>query len=196
MWFFVVVQWLSRVYLRPHGLQHTRLLCPPTSPRDCWNSYPASQWCHPTISSSITPFSSCPQSFPAPGSFPMNWLFASGGQSIGASSSAPVLPMTVQGWFLLGLTGLISLQSKGLSTVFSSSAFQKHQFFGAPLSLWSNSSHPYMTAGKVIALTRRTFVSKLMSLLFNTLSRFVIVFLPRSKHLLISWLLYMSALIL
>ena len=161
----------------------------------CSNSCPLSQWCHTTISSSITPFSSCPQSFPAPGSFPISWLFASGGQSIGAS--APVLQhQTIQGLFLLGLTGLISLQSKGLSRVFSSTTFQKHQFFGVPLSLWSNSSHPYMTAGKITALTRWTFVGKVTSLLFNTLSRFVIAFLPGNKNLLISWLQSMSALIL
>ena len=99
--------------LWPHGLQRTRVLCPPLSPGVCSNSWPLSQWCHPTISSSATPFSSYPQSFPASGSFPMSQLFASGGQSVGAS--ALVLPMNMQVWFPLGLTGLISLQSKGLS---------------------------------------------------------------------------------
>ena len=99
--------------LPPHGLQHTRLPCPSPIPRACSSSYPSSQWCHPTISSSVVPFSSCLQSFPALGSFPMSQLFASGGQGIGASVAASVLPMNIQGWFLLGLTGWISLQSKG-----------------------------------------------------------------------------------
>ena len=103
------------------------------------NSCPLSCWCHPTISSSIVPFSSCLQSFPASGCFPMSWLFTTGGQSIGASASASVLPMNIQDWFPLGLTGWISLQSKGLSRVFSNTTAQKHQFFGAQLSLWSNS---------------------------------------------------------
>ena len=103
------------------------------------NSSPFSWWCHPTISPSATPFSFCLQSLPASGSFPMGQLFSSGGQSIGASASASVLPMNIQGWFPLGLTGLISLQSKELSRVFSNTTVQKHQFFGAQLSLWSNS---------------------------------------------------------
>ena len=104
--------------LQPCGLQHARLSCPSPSPRACSNSCPLSQWCHPTISSSVAPFSSCLLSFPASGFYPVSQLFASGGQSIGASASASVLPMTIQGWFLLGLTGLI-LQSKGLARVFS-----------------------------------------------------------------------------
>ena len=124
--------------LWPHGLQHTRLPCPLLSPGVCSNSCPLSQWCHPTISSSVTPFSSCPQSFPASESFPISWLFASGGQSIGASASTSVLPMNIQGWFPLELTGLI-LRSKGLSIVFSSTTVQKHQFFNAQLSSWFNS---------------------------------------------------------
>ena len=103
------------------------------------NSYPLGQWCHPTILSSVAPVSSCPQSFPTSGSFPMRRFFASGGQSIGASTSASVLPMNTQGWFSLGLTGLISLLSRGLSRVFSSTTIQKHQFFGTQPSLWSNS---------------------------------------------------------
>ena len=103
---------------------------------------PSSWWCHPTISSSVVPFSSCPQSFPASGSFPISWLFISGGHSIGASASMSVLPMNVQGWFPLGLTGLTSLQTKWISRVFSSTTIQKHQFFGAQPSLWSN-SHIY-----------------------------------------------------
>ena len=104
--------------LRPHGLQHARPICPSLSPRVCSNLCPLGQWCHSTISSSI-PFSSCPQSFRASGSFLMSQLFTSGGQSIGASASASVLPVTIQGWFPLGLTDLIPLQSKGLSSVFS-----------------------------------------------------------------------------
>ena len=108
-----------------------KLPCPSLSPRVCSSSSPLSWWCHPTISYSFTSFSSCPQSFPALGSFPMSQLFASGGQSIGASASASVLPLNIQGWFPLGLTGLVSLQSKGLSRVFSSITLQKHHFFGA-----------------------------------------------------------------
>ena len=134
-----------------------------------------------TISSSFTPSSSCLQSLPASGSFPISRLFTLGGQSIGPSAS--VLPMNIQGWFHLGLTGLISLQVKGLSRVFSNTTVQKHQFFGVQPSLWSN-SHLYMTTGKTIVLTDWTSVGKVMSLFFNTLSRFVITFLARSKHLL------------
>ena len=111
-------------------MKHVRLCCPSLSPVVCSNSYPLSQWCHSTISSSVAPFSSCLQSFPASGSFPMSQFFASGGQSIGASASASVLPMTIQDWLPLGLTGLMSLQSKGLSRVFSNFTVQKHQFFG------------------------------------------------------------------
>ena len=111
--------------LWPHGLQHTRLPCPSPTPRACSNSSPLSWLCHPTISPSVIPFS-CLQSFPASGSFLMSWLFASGSQSIVASALASVLPMYVQDWFPLGLTGLISLQSKGLSRVFPSTTFPKH----------------------------------------------------------------------
>ena len=114
-------------------------------------------------------------------------LFASSGQSTRASALASVLSMNIQDWFPLGWTGWMSLQSRELSRVFSNTTVQKHQFFGTQLSLWSN-SHPYMTTGKTIALTRQTFVSKVMSLLFNTLFRLVIDFLPTSKHLLMSWL--------
>ena len=116
--------------LWPHGLQHTRLPCPLLSPGVCSNSCPLSWWCHPTISSSVTLFSSCPQSFPASGSFPMSPFFASGGQSIGASAAGSVLPMNIQDWFPLGLTGLLFLQSKRLSRVFSNTTVQKHQFLG------------------------------------------------------------------
>ena len=115
--------------LRPHGLQHARPPCPSPAPGVYSNSCPLSWWCHPTISSSV--FSSCLQSFPASGSFPMSQLFASGGQSIGVSASASVLPMSIQDWFPLGFTALISLLSKGLSRVFSNNTVQKHQFFGA-----------------------------------------------------------------
>ena len=115
--------------LWPHGLQHTRLSCPLLSPGVCSNSCPWSWWCHPTISSSVVPFSSCLQSFPASGSFLRIRFFASGGINIGASAS--VLPMNIQGWFPIGLTGLISLQSKGLSRVFFSTTVWKHPFFSA-----------------------------------------------------------------
>ena len=124
--------------LWPHGLQHTRFPCLSLSPRVCSNSCPSSWWCHPTISSSLIPFS-CLQSFRVSGSFPMSRLFISGGQSIGASASASVLPMNIQDWFPLGLTALISLQSKGLLKVFSNTTVQKHQFFNTQPSLWSSS---------------------------------------------------------
>ena len=147
---------------RPYGLQHTRLPCPSSipelaqtlfdpmdcstpgfpviiNPGACSNSCALSRWCHPTISSSVVPFSSCLQSFPASGSLPTSWFFKSGGQSTGVSASTSVLPINIQDWFPLGLTGWISLQSKGLSRVFSNTTVQKHQFFSAQLSLWSNS---------------------------------------------------------
>ena len=117
--------------LQPHGLQHTMLPCPLPTPRACSNSCTLSRWCHPTIPFSVVPYSSCLQSFPASGSFPMSQFFTSGGQSIGASASALVLPMNTQDWFPLGWTGWISLQSKGLSRASSSTTAQKHQFFGA-----------------------------------------------------------------
>ena len=120
--------------LWPHESQHARPPCPSPTPGVHRDSCPSNQWCHPAISSSVIPFSSCPQSLPASGSFQMSQLFASGGQSIGASASAWVLPMNIQDWFPLGWTGWISLQSKGLSGVFSNTTVQKHQFFGAQLS--------------------------------------------------------------
>ena len=128
----------SAVYdsLWHHGLPHTRLPCLSPTPRACSNSCPSSQWCHPTISSSVVPFSSCLQSFPASRSFPMSHFFISSGQSIGVSASTSVLLMNVQDWFPLGLTGWFSLQSKGLSRVFSNTTVHKHQFFGAQPSLW------------------------------------------------------------
>ena len=125
--------------LRPHELQHTRPPWPSPTPGVHSNSCPSSWWCHPAISSSVVPFSSCPQSLPASGSFPMSQLFAWGGQSIRVSASAWVFPMNTQDWSPLGWTGWISLQSKGLSRVFSNTTVQKHQFFGAQLSSQSNS---------------------------------------------------------
>ena len=122
-----------------HGLQHARPPCPTPTPRVYPNSCPLSWWCHPTSSSSVIPFSSCPQSFPASGSFQISRFFTSGGQSIGASASASVLPMNIQDWFPLEWTGLISLQCKGLSRVFSNTTVQKHPFFSAQLSLWTSS---------------------------------------------------------
>ena len=146
-------------------------------------------WCHPTISSSVVPFSSCSQSFPASRSFQMNQLFAWGGQSIVVSASTSVCPMNIQDWSPLGWTGWIFLQSKGLSRVFPNSVVQKHQFFRAQL-LYSPT---FTSTRKTIAFTRQTFVDKVMSLLFNMLSRLLITFLPRSKRLLISWLQSPSA---
>ena len=168
----------------------------PLSPRVCSNSCPLSWWCYLTISSSAALFSTCLQSFPTSGFFPMSWFFASCGQSIGVSASASVLPMNIQFWFPLGLTGLVSLLFKGLSRVFSSTTVLRHQFFSSQAFLTVQLSHPYMTTRKTIALTIQIFVGDVISLLFNTLSRFVIAFLPRSKHLLISCLQSPSAVIL
>ena len=123
----------------PHQLQHTRLLCPSLSPGACSHLCPLSQWCHPTISSSVDPFSSCLPSFPASGSFPMSCVLVWGGQITGASASVSVLPVNIQDWFPLRLTGLISSLSKGLSRVFSSTTIQKHQFLDTQTSLWSTS---------------------------------------------------------
>ena len=125
--------------LQPHESQHARPLCPSPAPRIHSNSRPSSRWCHPAISSSFVPFSFCPQSLPASESFPISQLFAWGGQSIGVSALASVLPMNTQDWSLLKWTGWISLQPKGLSRVFSNTTVQKHQFFGAQLSSQSNS---------------------------------------------------------
>ena len=173
--------------LRAHELQHTRLPCPSLSPWVCSYLCPLTWYCHLTIPSSVSPFSSCPQSFLTSGSFPMSCLFASGGQSIGASALASVLLMSIQGWFTLGLTGLISLQFKRLLQVISSTTVQKHKFFGTQPSLWSNSYNCTWLLEKTIALTIWSFVSKMTLLLFIIMSRFVIA-LPRSKCLLISWL--------
>ena len=168
--------------LQTYGLQHTRLSCPSPSPWVCSNSRSSSQWCHPTVSSSVVPFSSCLPSFSASGSLLMSQFFMSGDQSIGASRSALVLPMNIQ---VLVLNGLI-LPSMELSRV-----LQHHSSKASVL--WCSAffmvqlSHLYMATGKTIALTIPTFVSKVMSLLFNMLSRFIIALLPRRKHLLISW---------
>ena len=137
--------------LQPLELQHTRLPCPSPSPRVCSNSNPLSWWCHPTISSSVVPFSSCLQSFPASGSFPMSQFFSSGGQSIGASVSASVLPMNIQDWFPLGLTGLISLRFD-LSRIFSNTTVQKHQFFGTQFSSLSLLQGIFPTQGSNLGL--------------------------------------------
>ena len=125
--------------LWPHRLRHSRIPCPSLSSRVCSNSCPLNWWCHPTVSSSVTPFSFCPQSFPASGAFLVSWLFASGGPSIGVSASASVLSMNIQDWFPLRLIGLISLLSKGLSRVFSNTTVQKHQFFSTQPSSQPNS---------------------------------------------------------
>ena len=152
--------------LWPHELQHARPPCPSPTPGVYPNPCPPSRWCHPAISSSVVPFSSCPQSFPALGPFPMSQLFASGGQSIGVSASISVLPMNTQDWFPVARTGWISLQSKGLSSLLKHHSskvliLQHSAVFIVQL------SHPYVTTGKTIALTRWTFVGKVMSLLFN-----------------------------
>ena len=167
--------------LWPHGLQHARPPCPSPTPEACSSSCPSSWWCHPTTSSSVIPFFLCLQSFPESGSLQMSELFASDGQIIGVSASTSILPVSIQDWFPLGWSGWFSLQSKGLSRVFSNTMFnsssilQRLSFFIVQL------SHPYMTTAKTIALTWRTFVGKVTSLLFNMLFKLVITFLPRSK---------------
>ena len=143
--------------LWPHAQQHARPPCPSPTPRIYSNSYPLSRWCHPTISSSVIAFSSCFQSFPASGSFPVSQFFALGGQSIGVSASASVLPMNIQDWFPLGWTSWLSLESKGLSRVFSNTKFKS---INSSVLNFLYLSHPYMTSGKTIALTRWTFVGK------------------------------------
>ena len=186
MWAISINQFSCSVVsdsLWPNGLQHARLPCPSPTTRAWSNSCSMSWWCHPSFSSSVIPFSSCLQSFPASGSFLMSQFFKSGGQSIGASAS--VIPMNIQDWFHLGWTGLISLQSERLSRVFSNITTQKQQLFGTQLSLQSNS---HITTGKTIALTSWIFVGKVISPLFNMLPKLVIAFLSSSKRLLISWL--------
>ena len=182
--------------LYPHGLQHARIPCPSPTLRACSNSSSPNQWCHPTISTSVVLFSSCLQSFPASGSFSMSQFFASDGQSIGALTSASDLPMNIQDWFPLELNGWISLLSKGLSRVFSKHHSSKALILRCSASPIVQLSHPYVTTGKTVALTRWAFIGKVMSLFFNMLSSLVVAFLPMSKRLLISWLQSSSAVIL
>ena len=166
---------------RPHEPQHARPPCPSPTPRVYSNSCPLSQWCHPTISSSVVPLSSLLQSFPGSRSFPMSQLFTSGDQSIGASTLATVLPKNIQGWFPLGLTGLISFAVQGTLKGLLQHHSLKASILWRPAFLIVQLSQPYVNTGETIALTIWTFVSKVMTLIFNILSRFVIAFLHRSK---------------
>ena len=180
--------------LRPHELQHARPPCPSPTPGVHSDSCPSSQWCWPAISSSVVPFSFCPQFLPESGYFPVSQLFAWGGQNTGVSALALVIPKNTQDWSS-EWTGWISLQSKGLSSLL------QHHSSKAPILkclafFIVQLSSPHMTTGKAIALTRWTFVGKIIYLLFNMLSRLVIAFLPRSKCILISWLQSPSAVIL
>ena len=200
-----LVQFNSVQFSSVQSFSHVRLFATPwitarqaslsiTNSRSSLDSCPSSQWCHPAISSSVVPLFSCPQSLPASESFPMSQLLSSGGQSTGVSALASFLPRKSQGWSPSEWTCWMSLQSKGLSSLLQhhsskASIFQCSAFFTVQL------SHTYMTTGKTIALTRRTLVGKVMSLLLNMLSRLVITFLPRSKRLLISWLQSPSAMI-
>ena len=173
--------------LRPHESQHARPPCSSPSPGVHSDSHPSSPWCHPAISSSVVPFSSCPQSLPISESFPMSQLFAWGGQSTGSSASASFLPENTQDWSPSEWTGWISLQSKGHSE--SPPTPQFKSINSSALSfLHSPTLTSHMTTGKTIALTRWTFVDKVMSLFCNMLSRLVITLVPRSKRLLTSWL--------
>ena len=172
--------------LRSHGLQHTRLPSLSPTPRAYSNSCALSLWCHPTIASSVVSFSSHLQSFSAPGSFQMSQFFASGGQSTRVSASVSVLPVNIQDRFPLGLTDLITLQGTLKSLLQHHSS--KASILWCSIFFIVQLSYPYMATGKTIALTRWTFVGKVMSLVLNMLSRLVIAFLPRSKYLLISWL--------
>ena len=181
--------------LRPHEPQHARLPCPSSTPGVHSNPCPLSRWCHPTIPSSVVPFSSCPQSLPSAESFPMSQLFTWDGQSIGVPALASFLSKNTQDWSPSKWTGWISLQSKGLSNLLQHHS-SKASILWCSVFITVQLSHPHMTTGKTIALTRRTFVAKVMSLLLNMLSKLVITFLPRSKHLLISWLQSPSAVIL
>ena len=190
-WYISSVQFSHSVLsdsLRPHELQHTRPPCPSPTPRVYSNSCPLSQWCHPTISSSVDPFSSRPQSFPASGSFQMSQLFTSGGQSTGVSASTSVLPMNIQDWFILGWTGWISLQSKGLQE--SSPTPQFKSVNSSVLSfLYSPTLPSIHDHWKTIALTRWTFVGKVLSLIFNMLSRLLIILMISDTIILISSML-------
>ena len=180
--------------LRPHELQHARPPCPSPTPGVHPNSCPSTQWCHPAVSSSVVPFSSCPQSFPASGSFPMSQFFASGGQSTGVSASASVLPVNIQDWFPLWWFDLLAVQGTLKSRLQDHSS--KASILWCSAFFMVQISHPCITTGKTIALTRWTFVGKVISLLFNMLSRLVIGFLTRIQHHLISWLQSSSAVIL
>ena len=151
--------------LRHHESLQTRPPCPSPTRGVHTNPCPLSWWCHLTISSSVFPFSSCPQYFPASGSLPMIQVFASGGQNIGVSFSTSFFLMYTQDWYPLAWTDWISLQYKGLSRVYSNTTVQKHQFFGTQL-FYSPTLNPYLTTGKTTALTRKTFVPKVMFLLF------------------------------
>ena len=154
---------------------------PSSSPEICSNSLPLSRWCHPTISASVVPFSSCLQSFPASGSFLSGGqLFTSGGQSIGALDSASVLPVNIQGWFPLGQTGLSPCCLRDTQESAPAPRLEGINYLALRL-FYCQLSHPYLTTGKIIALAIGTFVGKVSFLLFNTPSRFVIAFLPRSK---------------
>ena len=166
--------------LQPHGLQHARLPCLLLSPPVCSNSCPLSRWYHPTTSFFVAPLSSCFQTFPASGPFLMSRLFTSGGQSIGASASASVLLMNIRGWFPLALIDLISLLSKGLSRVFSSTAVRKHRFFGTKPSLWSNSHICRWLLEKQYLWLYGPLLAK-VCLLFNTLSGFIIAFFRKEQ---------------
>ena len=159
--------------LQPHGLQHPRLLCPSPAPGACSNSCPSSRWCPPSISSSVIPFSSCLQSCPTLETFPLSQLFTSGGQSTGVSASTSVLPMNIQGGFPLELTGIWSSWSPRDSQESSTPQFKASVLWCSALFM-VQLSHPYMTTGKTIAMTRWTFVGKVMSLLFNMLPREVV----------------------
>ena len=172
--FFVVVQSVMPNFLQAHGLKHARLPCLSPSPRTCWNSCPLSQWCHPTISSSVIPVSSCLQSFPASRSFLINQLLTSGGQSIGASPSESVLPMNIQDWFTLGW--LVGSSYSPRNSQESSPTPQFKSISPSVLSLlYCLTLISVTTTGKTIALTRQTFVGKVTSLLFHMLSRLVII---------------------
>ena len=157
--------------LRPHGLQHTRLPCLSPTPGACSNSCPLSWWCHPTISASVIPFSSCPQSFPASGSFPISQFFASGGQSTGVSALASVLPMSIQDWISFRIDWFDLCAVKGTLKSLLQHHSSKASVLRCSAFFMVQLSHPFMTTGKTIALTRRTFVGKVTSLLFNMLSR-------------------------
>ena len=181
--------------LLPHRL-HARLPYPSRTPETYSNSCPSSRWCHPTILSSVIACSSCLQYFQVSECFPVSQFFTLRDQRIAVSAVASVVSMNIQDWFSLRLTGLTSLQSKRLSRVFSNTTVKKTSILWHSAFFIVHHSHPYMTTGKTIALTRQTFVGKVMFLLFNMLSRLVIAFLPRSICLLISWLLSPTAVIL